>query len=183
MYCLFNFTMATYYNFEIWDSCEMESSDKRLYEDFDELCDVADEILTKRNGKFIKPNRKAIKEKLNACPAYAVWYTHQENETSYDTRIYINQMKVVPKKKETKKYVYQYFVRNNEQTEMKSSPKYETFDEVCDVLDKELRKLHGESWQPRMTREQYKNYMGDDAYAISYDFYKTDTYVLIRTEV
>lgn len=79
-----------------------------------------------------------------------------------------------------KKYVYQYFVRNNEQT---TSPKYETFDEVCDVLDKELRKLHGESWQPRMTREQYKNYMGDDAYAISYDFYKTDTYVLFRTEV
>lgn len=81
-----------------------------------------------------------------------------------------------------KKYVYQYFVRNNEQTEMKASPKYETFDEVCDVLDKELRKLHGESWEPRMTREQYKNYMGD-AYAISYDFYKTDTYVLFRTEV
>jgi hypothetical protein len=91
--------MTTYYNFEIWDSCEMESIDRRLYEDFDELCDVVDEILTKRNGKFVKPDRKAIKEKLNARPDYAVWYTHRNDETAgYGTRIYINQMTVVPKK-------------------------------------------------------------------------------------
>jgi hypothetical protein len=83
-----------------------------------------------------------------------------------------------------KKYVYQYYVRNDEQTEMKASPKYETFDEICDVLDKKLRELHGEDWQPRMTRDEYKKYMDDHtACAISYDFFKTDTYVLFWTEV
>ena len=77
----------------------MECNDKRLYEDFDELCDVADEILRKRNDNFVKPDRKAIKEKLNARPDYAVWYTYKADETAgYGTRIYINQMTVVPKK-------------------------------------------------------------------------------------
>ena len=90
--------MTTYYNFEIWETGEMESNDRRLYEDFDELCDVVDEILSKRTDNLVKPDRKLILEKLNARPKYAVWYTHQENENSYDTRIYINQMKVVPKK-------------------------------------------------------------------------------------
>lgn len=84
----------------------------------------------------------------------------------------------------SKKYVYQYFVRNNERKVAKSSPNYQTFDEVCDALDKELRTLHGEDWQPRMTREEYKKYMDDHTdCAISYDFFKNDTYVLFWTEV
>lgn len=161
MYCLFNFTMATYYNFEIWDSCEMESSDKRLYEDFDELCDVADEILTKRNGKFIKPNRKAIKEKLKSCPAYAVWYTHQENETSYGTRIYINQMKVVPKKQ---KYVYRYSVLCTP-TPNRHSQLYDSFDEMYDAANKELTELYktiGKDWaDPETQSESRKNWRWD----------------------
>lgn len=64
---------------------------------------------------------------------------------------------------------------------------YLTFDEVCDVLDKKLRELHesiGSYWEPRMTRDEYKKYMDDHtACAISYDFFKTDTYVLYRMEV
>ena len=90
--------MTTYYNFEIWDSCEMECNDKRLYEDFDELCDVADEILKKRNDNFVKPDRKAIKEELNNRPDRAVWYAHKNDKRTYGTAICINQMKVVPKK-------------------------------------------------------------------------------------
>lgn len=176
--------MTTYYNFEIWETGEMECNDKRLYEDFDELCDVADEILTKRNGNFVKPDRKAIKEELNNRPDRAVWYAHKNDKRTYGTAICIHQMTVVPKKLKQKKYVYQYYVRNDEQTEMKASPKYESFDEVCDVLDNELRKRHGSHWEPRMTREEYKKYMDDHtACAISYDFFKTDTYVLFWTEV
>jgi hypothetical protein len=102
MSCLLIYTptdiMTTYYNFEIWETGEMETIDRRLYEDFDELCDVVDEILSIRNTNFVKPNRKQIMEKLNANPKYAVWYTHKNNEKTYETRIYINQMKVVPKK-------------------------------------------------------------------------------------
>lgn len=145
--------MATYYNFEIWDSCEMESSDKRLYEDFDELCDVADEILTKRNGKFIKPNRKAIKEKLNACPAYHVWYTHQENAPSYDTRIYINQMKAVPKKK----YPVYYYKAVSANGQVMKSQEFSSFDEVYKLLEQTVRNNECENyfdWKPPMTREE-----------------------------
>ena len=117
------------------------------------------------------------------CKAHVLLSLHKEVELDR----YVIYMAV--KELETsKKYVYQYYVRNNvrndEQTEMKSSPKYQTFDEACDAMDKKLRELHGENWQPRMNREQCKNYIGDDdVYAISYDFFKTDTYVLFRTEV
>lgn len=102
MSCLFPLPptdrMTTYYNFEIWETGELESNDKRLYEDFDDLCDVVDEILSARNNNFVKPDRKRIMEELNARPKYAVWYTHRADEKTYETRIYINQMKVVPKK-------------------------------------------------------------------------------------
>lgn len=170
--------MATYYTICAQRHDYDEWASENLYESFDDACDAMDEEIRNydeyRISEYKKPNReekfKQIQER-----GYVVYHrSPREHE------FIIKTMKVVPKKQKSKKYVYQYFVRNNEQT---TSPKYETFDEVCDVLDKELRKLHGENWQPRMTREQYKNYMGDDTYAISYDFYKTDTYVLFRTEV
>ena len=175
--------MTTYYTIcaQRHDYDEWESDN--LYESFDEACDALDEDIQKYSdsdygiSEYTKPNREEKFKQMQEREYIVYHRSPREHE------FIIKTMKVVPKKKPTKKYVYQYFVRNNEQTEMKSSPKYETFDEVCDVLDKELRNLHGENWQPRMTREQYKNYMGDDAFAISYDFYKSDTYVLYRTEV
>lgn len=171
--------MATYYTIQTWRNRAFEWETFNLYETFDEACDTVEGYM-KAYPEFdesefekIKPNREEKRKNIESWNRIA--YLKMPNGEEK----HIARLKIVPKKP-TKKYVYQYFVRNNEQT---TSPKYETFDEVCDVLDKELRKLHGESWQPRMTREQYKNYMGDDTYAISYDFYKTDTYVLFRTEV
>ena len=145
-------------------------------------CDVQDKYIEENFEEVFKRSQKV--KSVNGKPEENMWYDpvkqwayyayFPEGETFYDPESNTETRTI----EFEKKYVYQYYVRNNEQT---TSPKYETFDEVCDVLDKELRKLHGESWQPRMTREQYKNYMGDDC-AISYDFFKTDTYVLFRTE-
>ncbi len=171
MYCIFNFTMATYYTIHMQDlpSGTEHYFSTEVFESFDDACDALDKEIAKHDKNFVKPDRAKMRE-LTYSPVY-----HRMPFKMFG----LMERTFVPKKP-TKKYVYQYFVRSNEQT---TSPKYETFDEVCDVLDKELRKLHGESWQPRMTREQYKNYMGDDAYAISYDFFNRDTYVLFRTEV
>lgn len=180
MYCLFNFPptdrMATYYLIYERDDMDEIEIHETLYSTYEEAYEVVKGLIDEAECSDL--NHGVPKEHAKLLCGAEIGCIG-----SYDRTFFIREMKVVPKKKPTKKYVYQYFVRNNEQTEMKSSQKYETFDEVCDVLNTELRKLHGESWEPRMTREQYKNYMGDDAYAISYDFYKTDTYVLFRTEV
>lgn len=177
--------MATYYTIHCYKPYTaediMDSYD--LYPTFDMACDAIDEHI-RRHIEFwndCHPDEQDegdMPDRKEMFASFVGNYLHYY-EAQSERLFVICKRKIVPNKP-TKKYVYQYFVRNNEQT---TSPKYETFDEVCDVLDKELRKLHGENWQPRMTREQYKNYMGDDTYAISYDFYKTDTYVLFRTEV
>ena len=181
--------MTTYYSIHAYDQHshyhhgEDRIEDGKLYATFEQACEVIEKKIQTHieyfnswdhEEVFQPPNREEMKQRMGK---YLHYYESQAGWLWV-----ISKWEVVEEEK-PKKYVYQYFVRNNEQTEMKSSPKYETFDEICDVLDKELRKLHGENWQPRMTREQYKNYMGDDAFAISYDFFKTDTYVLYRTEV
>ena len=163
------------------------------------------EIARLLQGDMYKFKKVSVVEEADNCSYNVKYYPQDDDTLAYflslilaehrnqhvllhlhklaDTNRYMIYMAV----RDLPNYVYQYYVRNDEQTEMKASPKYETFDEVCDVLDKKLRELHesiGSYWQPRMTREEYKKYMDDHtACAISYDFFKTDTYVLFWTEV
>ena len=161
------------------------------------------EIARLLQGDMYKFKKVSVVEEADNCSYNVKYYPQDDDTLAYflslilaehrnqhillhlhklaDTNRYMIYMAV--RDLEMPKYVYQYYVRNDKQEETKTSVMYLTFDGVCDALDKELRNLHGEDWQPRMTREQYKNYMGDDAYAISYDFFKTDTYVLYRLKV
>ena len=172
--------MATYYTIQTWRNRAYEWETFNLYETFDEACDTIEgymkayEDFDESEFEKIKPNREEKRKNIESWNRIA-YLTIPNGEEKHIVR-----MKVVPKKQKPKKYVYQYFVRNNEQT---TSPKYETFDEVCDVLDKELRKLHGEDWRPRMTREERKNIMEFFALSPIYFYYKTDMYILFRTEV
>jgi ribosome-associated translation inhibitor RaiA len=174
--------MATYYTICAQRHDYDEWASENLYESFDDACDAMDEEIRNydeyRISEYKKPNREEKFKQIQEREYIVYHRSPREHE------FIIKTMKVVPKKEKPKKYVYQYYVRNNEQTEMKASPKYESFDEICNVLDKKLRELHGEDWQPRMTRDEYKKYMDDHtACAISYDFFKNDKYVLFWMEV
>lgn len=161
---------------------------KKTYEELD--CSEQDAHLETHFDEIFKRSKKV--ETLNGTREHNMWYDpltrwvynayfpeDEEPQTFYSPESErIKTIEFV----EPKKYVYHYFRFNSYHGIQKSSQKYSSFDEACDALEKELRELHGEGWEPRMPREEFRKYMGDYP-ASTYDFYKTDTYVLNRTEV
>ena len=153
------------------DTVDCDEQDRYLEENFEEVFGRSKKVKT-LNGR---PVRNLWYDPTTRW-AYQVYFSEGEKpQTFYDP-----ESNIINAIEFEKKYVYQYFVRNNEQT---TSPKYETFDGVCDAIDKELRKLHGEDWRPRMTREERKNIMEFFALSPIYFYYKTDMYILFRMEV
>ncbi len=155
-----------------------------LYPTFELACDAI-EVHIRRHieewnaeypdeeDEFVPPDRKEI---YNSFAGNYLHYYEAYSELLY----MIAKMKVAPEK--PKKYVYQYFVEKSNGEIATNSIKYNTFDEVCDYMDLELRERHeavGKSWKPRMTHEEFKEYMGD-YFATTYDFFDTDKYVLMR---
>jgi hypothetical protein len=166
--------MATYYSYKVTNNGEQEIGVEymKLWENYDDMCDELDKWVGGLTGKDVKPDRSKI-----PClyPCASMMYHKEDGCEAHITR-----MLVVPK---PKKYVYQYWVENKICGLHTKSGKYTSFDDACDALDRELRELHeNPDWKPRMTREEFKDYMGD-YWASTYDFYNTDTYILSRREV
>jgi ribosome-associated translation inhibitor RaiA len=159
------------------DTVDCDEEDKYLEANFEEVFKRSREVKY-LNGR---PVRNTWYDPVKTW-AYQVYFSEGEKpHTFYDLES--RNIKTIDFV-EPKKYVYQYWVENNILCgpHTKSSI-YTSFDEVCDALDRELSELHGKpNWKPRMTREEFKEYMGDYP-ASTYDFFKTDTYVLYRTEV
>ncbi len=101
MYCLFNFTMATYYTIQTWIGGMLDSETFNLYETFDEACDTIEGYM-KAYVDFeesylekIKPNREEKRKNIESWNRVAYL-----KMPSGDMK-YITKLTVVPNKKET----------------------------------------------------------------------------------
>lgn len=172
--------MATYYTIHCYDQESKYHVDEDLinnhilYNTFERACEAIEERIRYYDSDFQSPNREDKAKYISKSP-YVHYY-----EANAGVLFVISKMTVEEEK--PKKYVYQYWVENKICGLHTKSGKYASFDEVCDALDMELRELHeNPDWKPRMSREEFKDYMAD-YWVSTYDFFKEDKYVLSRQE-
>jgi len=183
--------MADYYTIHFYSQesrCPGEDLLKSyvLYPTFDNAVKALDEVIKREIDcynlriaeklEFRPPTKKELQEDEERIK-HRRFLNYYEMENGY--MFVIRKMSVMEEKK---KYVYQYWVENKTSGIHTKSDKYASFDEACDALDKELRERNGGSyWEPRMSRDEFRPYMGDGI-AATYDFFKEDKYVLVRME-
>ena len=176
--------MTTFYSIHAYDqqsrydAGEDRIKDGKLYTTFDKACTAIEKKIQdhinseEENEVFRAPNREDMERKMGKYK-YVHYY---ETDTLW--------LWVISKWEVEKTYVYQYWVENKICGLHTKSGKYASFDEACDDLDRELSELHeaiGKHWTPHMTREEFKEYMGEYT-ASTYDFFNDDKYVLSRQD-
>ena len=101
MYCIFNFTMTTYYTIQTWRNRAYEWETFNLYETFDEACDTIEgymkayEDFDESDFEKIKPNREEKRKNIESWNRVA--YLKMPNGEEK----HIARLKIVPNKKET----------------------------------------------------------------------------------
>ena len=161
--------------------------------------------------KDYKFKKVSVVEEISNCPYNVKYYPQDDDTITYflslilkehcnehvllnlHKEVYLDRYVIYMAVREletSKKHIYKYVVKNSEKGIVSTSTTYTSFDDVCDAMDKQLDYSHDSigkpNWKPRMTREEYRKYMGYHT-ATTYDFFEdgatTDTYILNQKEV